>query len=273
MFIKTRDGLNLYVNKVGNGLNCIYIHGGPGAWSKDFEEFSKRYLDGILSTVHIDQRGSGRSEGSCYSDYSIDTIVDDIEEVRKKLNIEKFILLAHSFGGIIATTYANKYSQYLEGLILMNCTLNMKESLKSQIVEGCNLLDIGIIDYNDDLISNWKNIAFNLVRKNMYYKLQYKEYANYLRVEEIDKGILNTSMSEQAFNNECYFYDYSDISDKIEIPTLIIIGDRDYAIGVEHYRTFKFKNSIVKTISGKHTPYIEDPVELTTIIKSFVLNL
>ena len=39
MYIKTNDNINLYVNREGEGLDCIYVHGGPGAWSKDFEKF------------------------------------------------------------------------------------------------------------------------------------------------------------------------------------------------------------------------------------------
>ena len=273
MFIKTRDNINLYVNKVGNGYSCIYIHGGPGAWSKDFEVFCSDYLSNHLNMVYLDQRGCGRSEGTMYSDYSIDTIIEDIEHIRKELKIDKCILLAHSFGGIIATKYAYKYKQHIKGIILMNCTLDLKESLKSQINEGCKLLGIDSIDYCDDLIEVWKKIAFNLVKENKYYKLQYKEYENFLKVEDIDKGILNTNMSNQAFNNESYFYDYRNISSEIEVPTLIICGNKDYAIGINHYKTFNFKNSIVKIINGKHNPYIEDTFELVDIIKNFALSL
>lgn len=272
MFIKNRDNINLYVNQIGKGLNCIYIHGGPGAWSKDFELFCGDLLINKLNMIYTDQRGCGRSEGDLYSDYSIDSLVEDIEEIRNKLNLDKVILLAHSFGGIIAAAYVNKYNENVNGLILMNCTLDMKESLKSQIDKGYELLGIPNIGYGNNLIETWKHITFDLVKNNIYYKLQYKSYNNYLNIENIDKAILNTSMSEQAFDNDRYFYDYRDISCKIEIPTLIISGDGDYAIGKNHAKTFNFKNSLYVTIDGKHNPYVENRSTLIRILEKFILN-
>lgn len=273
MFIKTKDNLSLYVNKVGTGANCIYIHGGPGAWSKDFEVFCKDYLSKDLTMYYMDQRGCGRSEGDEYSDYSVDAIIDDIEFIRKQFNIDKVILLAHSFGGILATAYAHKYPENIKGLILMNCTLDMKESLKSQVLEGCKILGIDNINNNKDLKISWQNIIQKLLECNLYYKLQYSNFDNYLKVSEIDKGILNTSMAEQAFSNYSYFYDYRDISKEIKTATLIISGEEDLAIGSKHYMTFNFQNYDLKIIKGRHAPYIENTTELINSIKKFISNL
>lgn len=273
MFIETLDRLNLHVTHSGKGMKCLYIHGGPGAWSKDFEVFFGDYLSETLSMYYLDQRGCGRSEGDKESDYSIDAIINDIECIRKKLDIEEFIIIAHSFGGVIATAYTRKYSKYVKALILINCTLNMEEALKSQIKQGCKILAIDNIEYSRNLKENWRNIAFKLVENDLYYKLQYADYNNYIKVKNIDKDMLNTSMSEQSFSNDSYFYDYTSLSEYIDTPTLIIIGEYDFAIGPDHYKSFKFKNSIVRNIKGVHNPYIENPIELEAIIKDFILSL
>lgn len=273
MYIKTNDNINLYVNREGEGLDCIYVHGGPGAWSKDFEKFCGIHMNDMFNITYLDQRGCGRSEGEYNSDYSIDRLVEDIEEVRVKLNIQKFIIIAHSFGGIIATSYASKYGENLEGIILINCTLDFKEALKSQIKEGCNLLGVDQIDCDtnlQNLICIWKKVVFNLVRYNMYYMLQFKSISNYEKLENLDKEILNTKMSELAFENKNYFIDYTYLTKSINIPTLIITGSEDYAVGIDHHESFEFENSIIKTINGRHTPYIEDSSKLINIIKDFV---
>jgi pimeloyl-ACP methyl ester carboxylesterase len=44
--------------------------------------------------------------------------VDSIEEWRKEMKLEKFILLGHSFGGFLSTAYALKYPQNIHALIL-----------------------------------------------------------------------------------------------------------------------------------------------------------
>lgn len=269
MYIKTKDNINLYVDRKGEGLDCIYVHGGPGAWSKDFKIFCGMYMHDAFNITYLDQRGCGRSEGDYNCNYSIDRLVEDIEEVRVELNIKKFIIIAHSFGGIIATVYANKYSGNLNGIVLINCTLDFKESLKSQIEEVCKLLGIDTINYSLDLKSSWKKVAFNLIKNDMYYRVQFKNLNNYEKLKVLDQEILNTTMSELAFENDSYFYDYSCLSENIKIPTLIVAGEEDYAIGVDHYKIFKFQNSLVKFVNGGHTPYIENTLEIIDIIKEF----
>src|SRR5205085_8442293 len=67
--------------------------------------------------------------GSSYSDqpkdsslWTTDRFVEEVEQVRKALGLNKdnFILLGHSWGGILALEYALKYQQNLKGLIISN---------------------------------------------------------------------------------------------------------------------------------------------------------
>ncbi|MPM69288.1 2-succinyl-6-hydroxy-2,4-cyclohexadiene-1-carboxylate synthase [bioreactor metagenome] len=273
MFIETNDNLKLYVKKSGEGTPCIFIHGGPGAWSKDFEVYCGEKLEKSFEMIYLDQRGCGRSEGDENTDYSINKIVEDIELIRKKLNIKRWILLAHSFGGIIATSYVNKYQENVHGLILANCTLNFNQSLESQINKGYELLNITRKENEINLIEEWKKVAYNLVKEDKYYILQYKDYNNYIKMNSIDDKIININMSNQSFNNKSYFLDYCKLSEKINTPTLIIIGSEDYAIGVKHFENFKFQDKIIKTINGKHTPYLEDTSEFIKVIEEYVFSI
>lgn len=273
MFIKTMDSLKLYVKKSGEGIPCIFIHGGPGAWSKDFEVYCGKNLEKSFEMIYLDQRGCGRSEGDENTDYSINKIVEDIELIRKKLSIKRWILLAHSFGGIIATSYVNKYQENVYGLILANCTLNFNQSLESQINKGYELLNITRKENEINLIEEWKKIAYNLVKEDKYYILQYKDYNNYIKMNSIDDKIININMSNQSFNNKSYFLDYCKLSEKINTPTLIITGSEDYAIGVRHFENFKFQDKIIKTINGKHTPYLEDTSEFIKAIEEYAFSI
>ncbi len=132
-YIETQDGVKLFAKSAGNGPVCIFVHGGPGAWSKSFEEMGGRGFEKRLKMVYLDQRGCGRSEVSTSGNYSLDRMVEDIEAIRHALGVERIYLLAHSFGGVIAVNYAKKYPDHLFGLILANSTLDLNSSLEDQI--------------------------------------------------------------------------------------------------------------------------------------------
>ena len=108
-FIRTSDNVRLFAKISGNGPVCIFVHGGPGAWSKSFEDMKGNSLEKHLRMVYFDQRGSGRSGNSIGKNYSLDRMVEDIEDIRLALGVEKIYLLSHSFGGIIAVNYAKKH--------------------------------------------------------------------------------------------------------------------------------------------------------------------
>ena len=48
---------------------------------------------------------------------SLEDIIEDFEELRKKLHINKWSLLSHSFGGYLAVLYANLYPDSIEYMI------------------------------------------------------------------------------------------------------------------------------------------------------------
>jgi pimeloyl-ACP methyl ester carboxylesterase len=52
--------------------------------------------------------------------YPVDLLVDAFEDMRKKLGVEKLILLGHGFSTWIAAKYTQKYPDRVHGLIMLN---------------------------------------------------------------------------------------------------------------------------------------------------------
>jgi len=63
MYLEMNDKVNLYIKQSGHGVPCIFVHGGPGEGSLDFEVLGGNTLEDSMSIVYFDQRGSARSEG------------------------------------------------------------------------------------------------------------------------------------------------------------------------------------------------------------------
>jgi len=274
MYLEMNDKVNLYVKQSGHGVPCIFVHGGPGEGSLDFEVLGGNTLEDFMSIVYFDQRGSARSEGDEETDYSINRLVEDMEEIRIKLGISKWIVMAHSFGGIIATNYVHKYRKFVDKLILLNSTLSIGESFKEQIYYGEKLLsdeELKFVDGNS-YMEKWQQIVTILLEKQIFYKLQYREYNNFVKLREVSNTIdsSNGTMSNQAFSNKEYFNSYFDITKEITVPILVIAGDEDYAVGPNHHENFSFPNMKTTVLSGKHMLYMENQEEVKSVIEEFV---
>lgn len=274
MYIEMNDKVNLYIKQSGHGVPCIFVHGGPGEGSLDFEVLGGNTLEDFMSIVYFDQRGSARSEGDEETEYSINRLVEDMEEIRIKLGISKWIVMAHSFGGIIATNYIHKYGKFVDKLILLNSTLSIGESFKEQIYYGEKLLsdeELKSVDDKSDM-KKWQQIVTILLEKQIFYKLQYREYNNFVKLGEVSNTIdsFNGVMSNQAFSNKEYFNSYFDITKEITVPVLVIAGDEDYAVGPNHHENFRFPNMKTTVLSGKHMLYMENQEEVKSVIEEFV---
>lgn len=110
---------NIYYSEIGKGEPILLVNGGPGMNSEGFAG-----LAGLLSASHrvilFDQRGTGRSTLSAVNEQTItmDSMVYDMEQLRLKLNLEDWIVLGHSFGGMLASYYAAKHPEQVKALIL-----------------------------------------------------------------------------------------------------------------------------------------------------------
>jgi pimeloyl-ACP methyl ester carboxylesterase len=95
----------------------VCVHGAGGhaeQWKFQIEHFSRRYR-----VVAADLRGHGLSEQP-RSTYSLEEFLWDFTQVLERLKVEEpFILMAHSFGGPIAMTFAAAQPQRVSKLILV----------------------------------------------------------------------------------------------------------------------------------------------------------
>lgn len=111
-------GVMIYYLSLGTGSPLMVVHGGPGA---DHTYFLP-YLLPLARThrlIFIDERGSGRSQRlQDLSQYTVENMVEDVEDVRQALHLGKISLLGHSYGGVLAQAYALKYQRNLSHLIL-----------------------------------------------------------------------------------------------------------------------------------------------------------
>lgn len=109
----------IFYRMFGHGTPVVIINGGPGMNSAGFEELATM-LSTECRTIIYDQRGTGKSslEMVDSSTITMDKMVDDLECLRRHLGIDRWIVLGHSFGGMLASYYAARFPQSISGMIL-----------------------------------------------------------------------------------------------------------------------------------------------------------
>ena len=109
----------IYWEQVGkpDGVPVLFLHGGPGAGANPTH---RRFFDPAhYRAVIFDQRGSGRSRPLGETkDNTTPLLVEDIEALRRKLGIQRWIVFGGSWGSTLALAYAETHPEACTALVL-----------------------------------------------------------------------------------------------------------------------------------------------------------
>ena len=139
--LKVSDLHTLYYEEAGtaSGLPAVFLHGGPGG---GLDADYRRYFDPAKwRVVLFDQRGCGKSTPHAeLRENTTWTLVADIERLREKLGIEKWVVFGGSWGSTLALAYAETHPERCLGLILRGIFLLRRKELLWFYQEGASWL-------------------------------------------------------------------------------------------------------------------------------------
>lgn len=131
------DGL--YVNTFGDDSHpsLIFVHGGPGYHSWDFELTTAPVLaQAGYKVIVYDQRGQGRSDVTDTSVFNYQQYADDLALIIRTLDIKDPVLLGHSHGGPISIKFDQLYPGVAKKIVLVAAPINFWGSLRS-LLDNC----------------------------------------------------------------------------------------------------------------------------------------
>ncbi|GAB3232203.1 alpha/beta hydrolase [Algoriphagus aestuariicola] len=112
------NGAKLHYRIFGTGDPLLLINGGPGMSSEGMADLAQRLAQDNAVIIY-DQRGTGLSEVPALDEnhINIKKMIEDIEVLREHLEIESWIVLGQSFGGMLAYFYAAKHPKRVKAMI------------------------------------------------------------------------------------------------------------------------------------------------------------
>ena len=232
----TTNGVNLHYVTQGSGPLMLMLHGFPEfwySWRHQIPEFASDF-----KVVAPDLRGYNDSEKpASQSAYAMNELVRDVEGIIRGLGYEKCVLVGHDWGGGIAWNFAYAHPEMVERLIIMNHPHYAKFSQGLRTPQ--------------QLLCSWYVLFFQLpVIPELFLQSQ-----DYQFIENAFKGM---AINKSAFSEED-INAYKDAAAKrgalsaminyyrnllgstmfnqnwsiLEVPTLMIWGQEDTALGKE----------------------------------------
>ena len=132
--ITTDDGVGLEVEVAGTGPGLMLVHGFGGA-KEDFADHVPE-LARDHTVVVFDHRGHGASDKPDDLDaYSLDRLVADTIAVADAVGFDRFRLLGHSMGGMVARRVVLQHPARVEALILMDTSPGPIEGFDPELLE------------------------------------------------------------------------------------------------------------------------------------------
>ena len=284
------NGVMIYYQEFGKGEPLMIVHGGPGAT----HDYFLPYLIPLARNnrlIFIDERGSGKSEKlDDVTKYTVENMAEDVEAVRKALNLGKMNLLGHSYGGVLAQAYALKYQEHLSHLILcstfastseMNQVfVKIKENMAPELRDRINKME------SEGLYGHGLPYEHNRYTQKYMIAAWGEGYFPYLYQRKPDPSYDPSSEGfawdlyremwgsdgEYVIDGNLKSVEYVDRLHTIKVPTLVNCGDHDEcapSLSEEMHEKIPDSKLVIFPNSG-HMTFVDQPDLFMKAINDFL---
>jgi proline iminopeptidase len=278
-YLKVSDIHEIYYELCGNpeGKPIFVIHGGPGTGCSPY---MRRFFnpEKFLIVLH-DQRGSGKSKPKAeLRENTTQELVEDIEQLRKKLKIGKIILFGGSWGSTLSLAYAETYPENVNGMVLRGIFFASLEEfnhiwngIPKFFPEMADSLRNALTGYSSIAVANRFPIADRLLEllqsennadrerfAKLYSRYEYKACGLNMKDEDLDEYYGTESNFDDIYTNalieiyyatnHCFLEEgqlLRDIERIQDIPTIIVNGR--YDIVCPPYTAYRLHKKLPKS--------------------------
>lgn len=222
MRVTVDDGTTLEVRVVGSGPPLVMAHGFGGA-KEDFADHAA-LLGEHATVVTFDHRGHGESDKPDNpSAYSLDRLAADTAQVADALGNERFRLLGHSMGGMVARRVVLARPERVESLVLMDTSSGPPAGMDAAIVDlGAEIaLTQGMAELKR-VQDEFAPLGTPAHERVLVERPGYQEYCD--RVWATLSAVMWSTLAPEIVRQ-------ADQLDRlravVRCPTLVIVGERD----------------------------------------------
>jgi len=252
MQIKNKNGQNIYLEIHGKGEPIFLLHHGFGC-TQMWKNIYPSLVENGFQTILFDRRGYGNSEfePDFFEYYRSNNYrsgsVDEVEQIRLFLGLEKINIVGQCEGGVIGVDYSFEYPEHTNSLVISSTLCHSQLSIEQ---------------FNAKVFPK----VFNDKHP------EFKE--KFIRWHSLEKA--ESLYNQFRIYGGAYGQGLFDIRSKlknINCPVLVLYPDRSSLFEVEQAVDFyrNIKNSELAILPGcGHNAYEEQPEEYTKHLLDFM---
>jgi pimeloyl-ACP methyl ester carboxylesterase len=266
--------IQLSIAEAGAGQRpLLLLHGFTGA-KEDFTDWLDPLAGAGWHAVAPDHRGHGASSKPASEDaYSFEILSADAVRLVDALGWDRFALLGHSMGGMVAQFVAHRAPERLDALILMDTGHGPVEGLDPQLVEAAvSIVRTQGIDALADLLAGMDSPLDSPAHKQLL--VDRPDVAEFE-----DRKFRATSPALYAAMAPA-FVRATDRLDELEalpsaLPVLVMVGDQDQPfIGPSERMTAAIPGGSLAVIpDAGHSPQFENPAAWWDALSAFLAEV
>ena len=259
------SGFKLQYIVEGNGVPAIVV-GSSLYYSRTFSKNLRNHL----KLAFVDHRGfSPPYDCQDTAQFQLDSLIDDIEIVRKELGLEKIIVMGHSGHAFMALEYAKKYPAHVSHLVMMCVAPNL--SHEAHLAAERYLNDSVCPERKAALAENLARLPQEIAASPEKAFITYcllmapKSWFDYnFDAAKLWEGVeVNMAMFDYVWGEVFRDIDITENLDRLQAPVLLALGRYDYlqppAYLWESVRD-KFRNLTIRVFeNSSHAPQFEEP--------------
>jgi pimeloyl-ACP methyl ester carboxylesterase len=262
------DGVSIAYTERGSGQPVLFVHGFASfsyTWMKMID-----FLPAKFRFITIDLKGHGYSEKICDDNLALFDHAIIIKKFINLMNLDNFILIAHSLGGTISlhALFDEQIHKKVAKLIILNSAGAIKK-LHSFIDLVSASSKRSKLELSSEDILALSILEWAFYDKSKITHDTITEYGNIFRQKNAIKCLLEIT-------KQCTLADLDSFHKKVRnitIPSLIIWGEKDDILDIEYSTLFQNElvdAELVLIPDCGHSPHEENPLETAKIIGDFI---
>jgi proline iminopeptidase len=230
-----------------------------------------------FTLVLYDHRCNGRSEGAEVPSMTWENLTADADALRQSLGFERWAVLGHSFGGMVALEFALRYPQSLSHLVLLDTCgdsrwvqqnaphILAKRGYSAATVKTAERFYNGEIT-PDEFMPSMRKLASAYYHRLSLFQLVH-DLAIGMRMKTRPEALIF------GYSHLLKGWTVMDRLNEIKVPTLVMAGRDDFQFPPEHQAmlTAGIPNAHLEIIErAGHNSQSERPAEVIQALKRFL---